>query len=373
MKFKLGFAQKDTWEHNARIDHPFKRNSVIIHHYCPHTYNAGDHFVIHSIRKHIKKHLPQAVFIPRSIAVNRGWGAPHRLQGPNIAFSNRYADAVLVGGSDNYRNWSLRIDGEEIQHLRPPLFLIGLGISSNNLNEAPLIQKEKYMDDIRSTNEKAALSTVRDQATWDFLTGFGVDKAIMTGCPALYLGEVDTFEFRENGPLLLTFPFPVNKKKMPERFKMLQKVIHEIARKYEHVILSCHDDRDVGPATELFPDLAVFFSNNWNDYVDLYGKARMVVGSRLHGTILAASLGTPFLNINVDIRGQSFDGTFGLENWNLDYTTPNLSDQIIDKIERVCKGELAVFDAFQLRKNQLAPVFHQSMEAVARTILARIG
>ncbi|MEA3476209.1 MAG: hypothetical protein U9R23_07210 [Candidatus Cloacimonadota bacterium] len=60
------------YEKEARINKKFKRETIIIHHYCPHTFNAGDHFVIQSIRKNLKKYLPNAIFIPKACAINRG-------------------------------------------------------------------------------------------------------------------------------------------------------------------------------------------------------------------------------------------------------------------------------------------------------------
>lgn len=365
-------GEKQSSRITARIDQCFQRHSVIIHHYCPHTFNAGDHFVTHSIRRHLSSLIPNAVFIPRAIAVNRGWGAPQRLRGPNIAFSNRYADAVVVGGSDNYRNWSLRIDAEEIQQLKPPLFLLGLGVSSNDLNESPLMEKKAYLRDILAANRKAAVSTVRDEATALFLKELGITNAVMTGCPALFLESSTGVAAREDGPLLLTFPFPVNRKSLPRRFAVLQKLIADIAAHNGNVVLSCHDDRDVGPATESFPGLPVFFSNDWHDYVDLYRSARMVVGSRLHGSILAGSMGVPFININVDIRGQSFSRTFGLESWNPDYDIPDLSDQVQDRIEAVKHGDTAAYIPFQERRKELEPLFHRSMERTAHAIKERI-
>jgi len=363
------------YEKEARIDKKFKRESIIIHHYCPHTFNAGDHFVIQSIRKNLRKYLPNAIFIPKPCAINRGWGSPFYLQKENIGFSNKYADAVIVGGSDNYKNWSLRIDGKEIQRLRPPLFLVGLGVASNDLDEQPLIEKEKYLEDIRKTNEKALVSTVRDEASLNFLKSIGVTKAILTGCPSLYLEDNEKLHFNKDSYIILTFPFPVNRKKLSQRYKKLYTIISQIMKYFNNkkIVISCHDDRDVPIASELFRQNQIFFSNYVEDYYELYRKAFMVVGSRLHGTLLSASLGTPFLNINVDLRGQSFTKTFSLEDWNLNYNENNINEKIISRIEKVLSGDLSPFDKFLRVKNRMKEVFDESMKKIADEINHRIS
>lgn len=362
------------YEQNARIRQKFQRRTLVIHHYCPHTFNVGDHFVIHSLRQHIRKHIPNAVFMPRSISQNRGWGAPFRLRGENIGFSNKYADAVIVGGSDNYRNWALRIDGEEIKKLQPPLFLLGLGVSSNNLNEKPLIGQDKYFQDIKNTNEKALISTVRDQLSLDFLRSLGIEKAVMTGCPSLFLSETNRFIHNPKGDLILTFPFPVNKQVMPERFEILLKLIGIILKRYgkEKVVIACHDDRDLPAVQEFFPNARIFYSNYTEDYYPIYQNALMVLGSRLHGNLMAASQGTPFLNIDIDIRGQGFTKTFGLERWNLEYSDPHLEDYLLERIDQVIQGNLNQFKVFLEVKKGLRESFNSTMKKTADLILEKI-
>ena len=373
MKRMFG-EQIDYCEESARIHQSFTRTSIVIHHYCPHTFNAGDHFVVLSIRKHLSRLLQEAVYIPKAIAVNRGWGGPHRLRGKNISFSNRYADAVVVGGSDNYRNWSLRIDGKEIRKLQPPLFLVGLGVSSNDLNEKPLIEQEKYLTDIRITNEKALVSTVRDDATLRFLQELGVSKAVCTGCPALFIDDTQEITVREGGDIIVTFPFPVNRQSLPKRYAILHGLIPKLVKRYgsERLLISCHDDRDVGPASELFPGQRFFFSNYPEQYLDIYRRASMVIGSRLHGTMLSASVGTPFLNIDVDIRGQAFTETFGMKGWNLEYTSSDLADSVIQRIDSVFSGDLSSFEAFRRKKNELKTVFESTMDEIAGHIRDRL-
>lgn len=219
------------------------------------------------------------------------------------------------------------------------------------------------------------VSTLRDDATLDFLKSIGVTKAILTGCPSLYLDENKKMHFNDDSNIILTFPFPVNRKKLSQRYKKLYTIISQIMKYFNNkkIVISCHDDRDVPIASELFRQNQIFFSNYVDDYYKLYRQATMVVGSRLHGTLLSASVGTPFLNINVDLRGQSFTRTFSLENWNLDYNENNIHEKIVTRIEKVFSGDLSPFDNFLKVKNKMKEVFDESMKKIADEINYRIS
>jgi len=353
----------------------YKRDSkenYIIHHYAPHTFNAGDHFVVQSIRNHILELLPEAVFIPKAIADNRGWGYPIGLRNKNILFSNTHADAVIVGGSDQYNNWSPRISRKEIDFLKPPLFLIGLGASSKDLNLSPYIKNKDFNKDIVATNNKAVLSSVRDDLTNNFLKGLGYDKAINTGCPALYLFD-NEFRINDSPNVLIPFPFPlVNNNVENLKYKILVDVSHKLI-KYLHdknltPIIVCHDDRDVNVAQYEFANEKIFFSNYHKDYFELYNNALLVIGLRLHTTILTSGMGIPNININLDLRGQAFAQSFDFSDWHLDYTDNNLFEKLIERTEQILSGNLSIFKKFYDEKKKKQIVFNNFVKETVRII-----
>lgn len=367
------FWKKTSIKHveNPRVAQPIKRKSIVIHHYCPHTFNAGDHFVIRSIRKHLTHFLPEAVFVPKPCAHNRGWGAPVRLTGPNIEFSNKYADAVIVGGSDQYNNWSLRIRKDEVDKLIPYLYLIGLGVSSKSLGAPPHIDNPRYLEDIRVTNETARLSSVRDKATSKFLRNLGYDKAVVTGCPAMYLFD-KPFYLKSEGVVAITFPFPVVRAQNKELFKFLvhcvQGILDMVRKEGLEPVIVCHDDRDVPVAQRQFPNERIFFSNYVDAVIEFYQQVKVVIGSRLHATILASGLGIPFININLDARGMGFSNTFGLESWNVNATDPDLEQALAFRLHQILADDLAPFEAFYQVKSEYKSRFLAFMASVADDI-----
>ncbi len=361
---------------NGRSQSKLDRSTIIIHHYCPHTFNVGDHFVIRSIRKFLLSELPEAIFIPFASAGNRGWGKPARLQGSNINKSNQFADAVIVGGSDQYNNWDLRIKKEEITKLIPPLYLIGLGASSKKINEKPYFENEKLFQDILVTHEFAKMSSVRDLFTKQFLEEIGYKKSIVTGCPALHLFN-EEIHLSTSGIIALTFPFPVisksNKELYSELIIKIRELIWKLKQRKLNPVIVCHDDRDVFVAQEYFPAERIFFSNYVDEFIEFYKKCSMVVGSRLHASIFTAGLGKPFLNINIDFRGQAFSNTFGLENWNLNIDDPLFDNKFFSRVEMVISGETQMFSKFYELKAQYRKVYLEFIKNVAIDIKQKLS
>ncbi|MBN1971915.1 MAG: polysaccharide pyruvyl transferase family protein [Candidatus Delongbacteria bacterium] len=355
-------------------ERPKDHRNFVIHHYCPHTFNAGDHFVILSIRKHLSKYIENAVFIPKAIAKNRGWGEPVGLKGENIELSNRYSDAVIIGGSDQYNNWSPKIKAEEITNLTVPLFLIGLGVSSNDLNNKPYIKEERYYNDILQTNQKAAKSSVRDKTTEDFLKSLGYNDSVITGCPALFLFNEELHVDEKKRYVALTFPYPLIRKnsgmnKYNKLIESINKLIQLLKKLDLEPIISCHDDRDVIPAESLFPNERIFFSNYPHDYFEFYKKAKFVVGSRLHATIFSSGLGIPTVNINLDLRGQGFSETFGLNNWNLNYDIESLDEKLEERIIKIDDKDLSGFNDFVKIREMYKDKFNGFMKECAEIII----
>lgn len=378
MKLKKIFASKRNILPliNPRCKEMIDRSAFIIHHYCPHTYNIGDHFVIKSIRTYLRQFLPEAVFIPKASAGNRGWGMPVRLQGTNVNLSNEFADAVIVGGSDQYNNWDLRIRKEEVVKLIPPLYLIGMGASSKKINQKPFIESSKLNDDIRMTHEKARMVSVRDQYTYNFLNGLSYSKAVVTGCPALHLFN-EEFHLAKNGHAALTFPFPVIKKRNQELYKNLIEKIQSLVRllkaKKQTAYIVCHDDRDVFTAQKYFPQEKIFYSNYVDEFIDFYKRSSLVIGSRLHASIFTAGLGKPFVNINIDFRGQAFSDMFEMNQWNLNIDDPEFSAKLNNRIETILSEELNVFLSFKKIKDRYRVTYLNFMKNVVEDIRNVVG
>jgi hypothetical protein len=146
-----------------------------------------------------------------------------------------------------------------------------------------------------------------------------------------------------------------------------------VNRDGEDCVIVCHDDRDVPAAQEHFGDTPIFFSNYVDEYFPLYESARLIVGSRLHATILGLGMGVPSVNIDLDLRGQGFTRSFGLQEWNIDYREPRLPDTLRQRWRQIASNDLTGLTEFENKRDHYRVVFDRFMAETAARIRDRTG
>ncbi len=314
---------------------------MIIHHYYPHKINIGDFFVVDGIRKLIREKLPEAEFV--DFPVNKTPEAKcFGLTGKNIGCSNSEADLIVIGGSNLYEcqksgEWGVTTDLDSIKKIRKPIMLIGLGSGSSFKNK---IRKcsEQSKAEICLLNKIAIGSSVRDLRSGDFLRSLQIRDYTVTGCPSTFIFD-NPFTFNNSDIVAISFP--------PARFRkhrfMHFRLIYAI-RKYIgycikiglRPILSCHDPRDIELAESFKKDnIQLFYSKKTNDYYKLYEASKLVVGFRLHATIVSLSVGVPFLPIYFDMRGLSFCETYNSTKCAIDATKFNLYQRLVKDTKNI--------------------------------------
>jgi polysaccharide pyruvyl transferase WcaK-like protein len=117
----------------------------------------------------------------------------------------------------------------------------------------------------------------------------------------------------------------------------------------------------------------VFFSNYVDDYFPLFEEAKAVIGSRLHASILALGMGIPAVNVNLDLRGTGFSETFGLTEWNVDYTAPRLGEALWERFQAIHSGRLDGLAAFARRREHYRTVYEAFMADTAARIRSAAG
>ncbi len=325
---------------------------MIIHHYCPRRKNIGDDFVINGIHKQLRRHFPDATI--ELIPVNR----PHipaeyyGLRGPNLERSNRQADLIVIGGSNLYQcrkngQWGVVTDLDSIKQIKKPVLLVGIGCGSS-FNTIRTCSDQSRAEMI-ALNQIAIGSSVRDRPTVEYLKAFGIRNMILTGCPATFVFD-QPFCFRHEGPVAISVPSAeFGKKKRLAAFfltRSVQKYIRHCRQQGFEVVLSCHHERDLPLAARLAPACPVVHSLETQPYYDLYNQARYVVGFRLHSTIISLSLGTPFIPVSFDLRGEAFVQTYQGENWNIEGFRNGLYPALIRYTQRILNQDPAPFEPY---------------------------
>ena len=87
--------------------------------------------------------------------------------------------------------------------------------------------------------------------------------------------------------------------------------------------LVAHDRKELNALSAMFPDRAVFFSEDYRDYFHYYAGCRGGVFNRVHGAMLLAGRGVPALVIGNDSRARMVD-ELGLPRWHVSEADPEI-------------------------------------------------
>jgi polysaccharide pyruvyl transferase WcaK-like protein len=326
---------------------------MIVHHYYPQRMNIGDTFIRDAIRRLLSQHRPDSRFVYFPVNQPRHGPEPFGLQGANLDRSNEEADLVVIGGSNLYEcrrsgQWAVSTDVQSIRRLKKPVLLLGMGAGSR-LAHVAAPHSPRSLEEITLLNEKAVGSSVRDVMTAGFLSSLGLSKHVMTGCPATFLFD-EPFAFNDNRKVVIACP-PARYRRRRVLFYRLIRATRKYARYCKGLglapVLSCQHEQDVEPARQLMArDAECFYSEDTQDYYDLFAQARWVVGYRLHAAILSLSRGIPFIPITFDLRGQGFAATYESAQWAIDATRWGLYRSLVDRTREILNRNPAPFRNF---------------------------
>lgn len=181
------------------------------------------------------------------------------------------------------------------KHGIPTLYL---GVGSSRKEDFSAI-KERY----RGVLEKARLITVRDAVAAETLRPL---NPYFMPCPSFFASPEER-EIRSIKKIGLIFEspesVPFNRVDMGV-FNYLISLYKEIFAVYECEIV-CHYIDELPHAHSLFEGVRIHYSYDSKDYLDIYKNFDLVIGPRLHGIGLGASLGIPGMLVAIDLRAEA--------------------------------------------------------------------
>lgn len=206
-------------------------------------------------------------------------------------------------------------------------------------------------------NRYIDLITVRDEESRDWLKKAGVTKEIIvTGDPVIGLSyEKGALDFEEKSKKRVVFVLnPYLQEKNPIKFRSLQNSLVEYIGKfrgneYELIFLPFENSKDYTFNEKLLKESGVEgklinLELDPNTTMNILAKADIVVSLRLHGNIMAAACGTPFLPIVYHHKTAEFIKKLGWEyqidfgegkNWiNKDLDPQELYDKTLEILEK---------------------------------------
>lgn len=161
----------------------------------------------------------------------------------------------------------------------------------------------------RLAGNRAEITIVREAVAARILSQLGI-SSIELPCPAFLAGV------RHHSPRATTGVIGVNLMSGSGHFKLDAAFDQEkweseikrflsLLRKDQHIIFIAHDDEEAKfQATLAETNERIFLSDNWHDYLDVYGTCSVVIANRVHGAVCAAGFGVPSIIIGNDSRAE---------------------------------------------------------------------
>ena len=208
-------------------------------------------------------------------------------------------DIVIFAGSPEWYGRRLKPLYEAIEYRNIPIIFLGLGAGDS-------IKFSKADKVVRKVLKKAQLITVRDKETECLLKQYG---AKYIPCPALLSAPSNrkVTEVKKIGLIYATNETLKGNNVSKEMHDYIVKLYKEIMNKY-NVGLVCHYVDEIDKARAEFPEADIYYSYDSKDYINIYNNFDLVLGGRVHGIGMAASLGIPGIMIKHDKRSSTTDG-----------------------------------------------------------------
>lgn len=219
-----------------------------------------------------------------------------------------YADMVVFAGSPEWRGRRLTKLYDSIVEYNLPTLFLGLGTSGKfEFNE-----KNFSKNEINVLNN-AQLITCRDKDSFESLQPLPVYQL---PCPALFSStkERQITTVKRIGLIYGTSEAVKNNNVSVQTYEYLKKL-------YQYIIKHYSDDYEIEFVAHYIDELSSFkkdfqshilrYSYDSKDYLEIFNRYDLIIGHRVHGIGMSASLGIPGIMIAHDERAQTVQGFLG--------------------------------------------------------------
>ncbi len=313
--------------------------------YCirPKGFNIGNDVIFLGLKHFVRQAFGEAVNLISLPAT--GKYETHRKAGitaQTVYEINQFGGGLIVGGGNLYENGEIEINPTALRALEVPLLLFSLARGRIYNRDLRLVDRTNVMPDelIRSLNDRADLSLVRDVATRDYLESIGC-SSLVCGCPSLFIDEMpihfDPLAERDGADALISIRAPhLMSVPVSWQYRVREDIIRTVEllrqRGYAQVKLLCHDHRDI-PFAASFRGIEYAYTEDVFTYLTLLKNARLNVTYRLHSFLPCLALGTFAIPVSYDERGRSAIETVGLGAWNVDMLAGDVPGDVARRLD----------------------------------------
>lgn len=216
-----------------------------------------------------------------------------------------YADLVVFAGSPEWRGRRLTKLYDSIVEYNLPTLFLGIGTSGRfEFNE------KNFTNNEIKVLKNARLITCRDSDTYESFQPLPVHRL---PCPALFSSthERKITTVKRIGLIYGTYKAVKNNNVSLETYEYLKKlytfILENYSEKYEIEFVAHYID-ELSPFQKDFPDHTIRYSYDSKDYLDIFSRYDLIIGHRVHGIGMSASLGVPGIMIAHDERAQTVQG-----------------------------------------------------------------
>ncbi len=219
-----------------------------------------------------------------------------------------FADMIVFAGSPEWRGRRVKSLYEYAQKYNIPTIFLGIGTGGKFHFE-----DESFSDLEREIFKKSKVITVRDHTTQDGLSGL---DARYIPCPALLSAtkEREVKEVKKIGVMYATDKAVKNNNVSTETYEYIMSLYRELLDKYKgkyEIEFVAHYIDELPEFKNDFLGEKINYSYDSKDYVDIYGKFDLVIGTRVHGIGISASQGIPGVMLAHDFRADTVKGFKG--------------------------------------------------------------
>lgn len=239
-----------------------------------------------------------------------------------LGASGNAIDACIIAGSPGWYGSTSVPLYSLLRTNNVPTFFLGIGSHSPTPKALRATIEKMRIIDILSN---AKLITARDSVTFEALKDFG---AVQLPCPALLSvrSEKSVGSVRKIALMYSTDRTVLNHKIPSSMFTKLvsayRAVIEKFGKLYEIEFVAHYIDEVLDYKERNLFNLPLRYSYDSADYAGIYGNFDLVIGPRVHGIGISASMGIPGVHLGHDHRSETVDGfkarTYSLDALNID-------------------------------------------------------
>ncbi len=216
-----------------------------------------------------------------------------------------FLDLVVFAGSPEWKGPFCKPLYKIIAQSKLPALFLGIGAGPNLARQTLSALERQVLHD-------ALLIATRDEATAQFLAAY---HPLALPCPALLSApagyEKNIQKVKKIGLIYGTHLASNNNHVSTETYSYLKQLYREIIRRFSpqyEIEMVCHYIDELPHAYADFPDVNILYSYDSKDYLDIFHRFDLVIGHRVHGIGISASMGIAGLAIVHDNRGQTTKG-----------------------------------------------------------------